>query len=153
MKIFLKGDNFIIYKIKNNSDIEKLNKEDIELNIKSMLNYIKKRYKKNISGFYNVILYKNNKYGLIFEINKESDLDFFPDVIDIKLKIEDNLDIYLKFDDYFLINNYNVYYYNNLYYVNINDICDKDIILLSDYYNIVYGKELKKIENKLKIVN
>ena len=103
MKIVVLDDNFIIYKLKNNLDIDNLSKEEIERNIKKILIYVKKRYLKSISGFYNVILYSNKKYGLILEVNKESDLDFFPDLVDIKLKIVSDFDIYLKFDDYFLI--------------------------------------------------
>ena len=152
MKIVVLDDNFIIYKLKNNLDIDNLSKEEIERNIKKILIYVKKRYLKSISGFYNVILYSNKKYGLILEVNKESDLDFFPDLVDIKLKIVSDFDIYLKFDDYFLIKDYEVYYYDNYFYVNIDDLSNKDIICLSDYYEITYGEGLDKIRCKLKLV-
>ncbi len=150
MKITFLGDNFIIYKLKNN--IDNLSKEDIERNIKKVLNYVKKKYLNSISGFYNVTLYTNNKYGLIIKVDKESDIDFFSDIIDIKLSLKENIPIYLKLDDYFLVKDYEVYYYNNSFYVDINDISDIDIIKLSDYYSIIYGNDLDKIKGKLKLV-
>lgn len=150
MKIIFLGDNFIIYKLKNN--IDNLSKEDIEKNIKKILNYVKKKYLKSISGFYNVTLYTNNKYGLILEVNRESEIDFFPDIIDIKLSLKEDIPIYLKLEDYFLIKDYKVYYYNNNFYVDINNISDIDIIKLSDYYSIIYGNNLDKIKDKLKLI-
>lgn len=150
MKIIFLGDNFIIYKLKNN--IDNLSKEDIEKNIKKILNYVKKKYLKSISGFYNVTLYTNNKYGLILEVDRESEIDFFPDIVDIKLSLKEDIPIYLKLEDYFLIKDYKVYYYNNSFYVDINNISDIDIIKLSDYYSIIYGNNLDKIKDKLKLV-
>lgn len=150
MKIMFLGDNFIIYKLKNN--IDSLSKEEIENNIKKILNFIKKKYLKDISGFYNVTLYINNKYGLILEVNKENEFDFFPDIIDIKLSLKEDIPMYLKLEDYFLIKDYEVYYYNNNFYVDINNISDLDIIKLSDYYSIIYGDSLNKIKGKFKLV-
>lgn len=152
MKIIVSDDNFIIYRLKNKENIENLGKEEIEKYIKKTLLHIKKRYLSSISGFYNVTLYMNKKYGLILEVNKESDLDFFPDLIDIKLKLERNALVYLKLDDYFLIKDYETYYYDNNFYVNIDDISDIDIVKLSDYYSLTYGDNLDKIKGKLRLV-
>lgn len=152
MKIIVSDDNFIIYRLKNKENIENLGKEEIEKYIKKTLLHIKKRYLSSISGFYNVTLYMNKKYGLILEVNKESDLDFFPDLIDIKLKLERNALVYLKLDDYFLIKDYETYYYDNNFYVNIDDISDIDIVKLSDYYSLIYGDSLDKIKGKLRLV-
>lgn len=152
MKIIVSDDNFIIYRLKNKENIENLGKEEIEKYIKKTLLHIKKRYLSSISGFYNVTLYMNKKYGLILEVNKESDLDFFPDLIDIKLKLERNALVYLKLDDYFLIKDYETYYYDNNFYVNIDDISDIDIVKLSDYYSLIYGDNLDKIKGKLRLV-
>ena len=151
MKYIFYEDDITIFIYKNIE--EKLNdKDNIEEYIKNILINIKKTYKKKISGYYIINIYQNKNYGVILEIKKEEDFDFFPDVVDIKVEIEEESEIYLEVEDYFLINKITdkIYIHDNNYYVNIEDINKKDILNLSEFYKIVYGKELDKIRDKLK---
>ncbi len=152
MKVTYNDDGFIIYNIKDKFNILEISKEEIEKKVKKMLLYIKRKFLKNICGFYDCLFYSNEKYGFILEVNKESDLDFFPDLVDLKLKIVKDSKIYLKFNDYFLIDKYNVYYYKDNYYVDIDEISEEVICLLSDFYEVIYGDKLEEIKGKLKLV-
>ena len=128
--------------------------KDIEKFLKDKIIKLKKKYHKDISGFYNVNVYQNNKYGLIIELIHESDIDFFKDLIDIKVNVYYDSDIYLELDDYFLIEKYkNKYFYNNKYYISIDDIPYIDIIALSDFYKYIYGNKLISIKNQFKVLN
>ena len=150
MKIVVNNDDFIIYKVGKCFDIKSLDKEYLEEEIKKVLLLVKKRLSKSISGFYNVVLYNNIYYGYILEVNKESDLDFFQELIDINLKIVNNAEMYLKFNDYFLINKYNVFKYLDNYYISIKDIKLNDLIKLSDFYDVIYGDKLSFAKSKFK---
>ena len=139
-------NNLISFNYRDEKDIEKFLKDKI---IK-----LKKKYHKDISGFYNVNVYQNNKYGLIIELLHESDIDYFKDLIDIKVNVYYDSDIYLELDDYFLINKYkNKYSYDNKYYISIDDISYIDMIVLSDFYKYIYGNKLLSIKNQFKVLN
>ena len=47
---------------------------------------------------------------------------------------------------------YNVYYYKDSYYVDIDEVNEEDICLLSDFYEVIYGDVLEEIKGKLKLV-
>jgi len=132
----------------NNPDLT--TKEEIEDYIKELIFRLRKKQKRNVSGFYNVDVYQNNHFGVIIEMQKEDDLDFFPDIIDLKINIKYNANLYVKVEDYFLIKDKEkVYYYKHNYYTDINYLENKELIKLSDFFTIIYGKELEKIKSKL----
>lgn len=149
MKIQINDENITIY-IFENINKENLEKENLEEYIKKIIINIKNRYKKKISGYYQIYVYQNNNYGLIIDMEKIDELDIFPDIIDIKVEVIYDSDIYLKFSDYFLIEKENnIFYYKDNYYLNINDINKKNLLKLSEFYTIVYGKELDNIIEQL----
>jgi len=146
VKIKIENNNLLMYI--NNPDLT--TKEEIEDYIKELIFRLRKKQKRNISGFYNVDVYQNNHFGVIIEMQKEDDLDFFPDIIDLKINIKYNANLYVKVEDYFLIKDKEkVYYYKHNYYTDINYLENKELIKLSDFFTIIYGKELEKIKSKL----
>ena len=57
-------------------------------------------------------------------------------------------------DDYVECNNFEIkiidgkvkiYYYDNNFYIDIDNLTNKEIIKLSEFYEITYGKEYEKI--------
>ena len=103
-------------------------------------------YHLKISGLYEVFAYENKKYGTILEIIKKEDL-FNPDIIDIKIKLFKNDNFYFKTKDFFIISNYNnIYYDNNYYYININNI--DNIINIIEFGDIIYNKKDNYLNNK-----
>lgn len=150
MKFVFKDNKIIIYLNKENIDFDISNKENLEKYIKELVLNIKKIYGYKISGSYNVNIYENKKIGLIIEFIKKESFDFFPDLIDLKLNIFYDSDVYLKLDDYFLIKKYrNIYYNNNNFYIDVTDLIKKDILILSEFGKYIYGKNLEKLKNKL----
>lgn len=152
MKIITNKDNFniIIYKDEINFDLKQ--KDSLEKYIKKIILNIKRKSLININGFYKIIVYHNEKFGIILDIIKEDELDFFKDFLDFKVLVNYNSDIYLSFEDFFLINNKNIYYKDNKYYINIKYLKEKDIIKLSEYSKVIYGENLNNIKHKLKFV-
>lgn len=138
MKVSLSNEDLIIYINKKLIDFDIYNKE-------KMLNFIKKivinltKNKLKISGFYKVKVYHNKNYGLIFKMHKEDSLDFFPDLIDLKLTIYYDTNMYLECDDYFIIKDYpNIKRINDKWYININDIKEKDYIKYCEFFKLIY---------------
>lgn len=138
MKIELTNEKIVVYLNNyyfNTSDKDKLIREIKDLFIKLI-----KIYKLSFSGIYKVNLYENKIYGSILEIIKQEELLFSRDLIDIKVSVKKNNDIYLKTSDYFVLANYqNIYYKDNNYYLNILDT--SNYLKLIEFCKIVYNIE------------
>ena len=146
MKIINAEEKIILYLYKNFFSTN--NKEIITKEIKDLFIKLIKYYKLSFSGIYDVYVYENKLYGTIIEIIKKDNLLFSPDLIDIKLKIKKDADIYLKTKDYFIFKDYkDIYYYNDCYYIKIN----KDYLKLVEFVEIEYEIDinlLKKLNKK-----
>lgn len=139
MKVDIKNDNFIIYVNKYLINYDMKNRKDIEENIKDLLIRIRKIYKIKLSGYYKIKVYQNDLYGLIFDCVKEDDLDFFPDLCDLKINILYDSKILLESDDFFIFNNNKkTYKKGNKFYINIKDLNELEIIKLSEFCKIKY---------------
>lgn len=139
MKVDIKNDNFIIYVNKYLINYDMKNRKDIEENIKDLLIRIRKIYKIKLSGYYKIKVYQNDLYGLIFECVKEDDLDFFPDLCDLKVNILYDSKMLLESDDFFIFNNNKkTYKKGNKFYINIKDLNELEIIKLSEFCKIKY---------------
>ncbi len=139
MKVDIKNDNFIIYVNKYLINYDMKNRKDIEENIKDLLIRIRKIYKIKLSGYYKIKVYQNDLYGLIFDCVKEDDLDFFPDLCDLKVNILYDSKILLESDDFFIFNNNKkTYKKGNKFYINIKDLNELEIIKLSEFCKIKY---------------
>lgn len=138
MKIELTNEKIVVYLNNyyfNTSDKDKLIREIKDLFIKLI-----KIYRLSFSGIYKVNLYENKIYGSILEIIKQEELLFSRDLIDIKVSVKKNNDIYLKTSDYFVFANYqNIYYKDNNYYLNILDT--SNYLKLIEFCKIVYNIE------------
>ena len=74
------------------------------------------------------------------------------DIIDLKIVICENEDIYLGFEDYYLFKNRKKYFLNNKYYVNLKEISKEEYLKVCEFCNIVYGEELSKIKQNKKLI-
>lgn len=138
LKVDIKNDNFIIYVNKYSINYDMKNKKDIEKNIKDLLLKIRKIYKIKLSGYYKIKVYQNDLYGLIFDCVKEDDLDFFPDLCDLKVNIIYDSKMLLESDDFFIFNNNKAYRKGNKYYINIKYLNEKEINRLSEFCKVKY---------------
>lgn len=153
MKFKIIDDKLIYFINKKCIDFDTENKESFERYIKNLVLNIKKIYGYKISGAYNVYIFENKNFGLIIEFIKKDELNFFPDLIDLKLSIFYDSEIYLKLEDYFLIKKYkNIYYDKECFYINVDELIKKDILILSEFGDFIYGDNLSEIKNNLKLL-
>ena len=124
---------------------------DVDINdyVKKLVLKLKKKYKLDIFGFYTVNVYLNNKFGAIIDIVKEEDIDFFVDLLDLKVNVFKDSPIYLKFDDYFILSRDDVCFYNNNYYILIDKLTYNEFIKVSEFCDFIYGSEFENIKSNL----
>ena len=151
MKIELTNEKIVVYLNNyyfNTSDKDKLIRE-----IKNLFIKLIKIYKLSFSGIYKVNLYENKIYGSILEIIKQEELLFSRDLIDIKVSVKKNNDIYLKTSDYFVFENYkNIYYKAST--KEFLEECEKKFFFLFDtYLNALNKKDtILDTSNYLKLI-
>lgn len=146
--IKLKKEDFNSINIFNHDDIEKF--------IKKILNKYLKKY--NIYGLVIFNIYKDNKYGMIIDIENRK-YSFLENNIEIKITFHlNNFFLYkLNYFDLFeniTIKNQNIYYYNDNYYLELNKwISNKNYLHLLEISEIIY-KNVDEIINKgIKVTN
>lgn len=151
MKITYKDETIIFYIKDNLIDIR--DKKELEIYLKKLIVLLKKKKIDIKSGLYLARIYENKKFGLIIELENIEELELFNDMIDLKILIYDNVEIYLKMSDYFLIMDVDKLYLDEYYYVNIDTIDNHKLIYLSEFCEYVYGDELESILKHAKKVN
>lgn len=111
--------------------------------VKVLINKLKDKLK--LSGFYRVIVI-NKKIGTFIEIVR-IEKSFYKNVLDLKIIIEEDK-VYFKTDDYFKIKDMNsIKYYNNNYYVLVDDSFN-NIIEKVEFGEFIFGDgELSLIDN------
>ena len=149
MKVeFIDNDS---YKIFINSDYKKDldldNKEELGKFIKSVILKIRKFYNILLEGLYEVHVYVIKFIGTVLEI-KNIDT-YLSKNIDLKIVVHNDEEIYLKVFKYELIKDYkSIKYFNNFFYVNVNDMEEKEIYKLVENTSIIYGNDLEEIKSK-----
>lgn len=146
--------NMIIYlqndRIKN---IDFSDKSDLQDYFKDLFVNLKNNYNININGYYYINVYKDKYYGCILEMKKEEldYMEYLDGQVDMNIVIDTNDTFLYEMNDYFnidksLINNVNVYKYNNKIYVKlVNNISNIKMGQLLEFSNIIYGDKCKKI--------
>ena len=154
MKIDIHDNNTTIYINKVFIDFDIKEKTELERFIMNIVLKLKKKKNNKLSGFYKAFVYSNNNYGIIIDLIKQDDLDLFPELIDLKLIIFYDSEIYLKTNDYFKVKDLNKYYkYSNNYYINISEINNNELLNLIEFSKIIYGNESYNLKEKLNIKN
>ena len=131
MKVVTSDNKIIIYSCKKEV-------EDINSYVKKLIFRLKKQYGINIFGFYQINVFKNSNVGMIIEIIKEDDIDFFEDFVDLKIKTYDNTDVYFVFNDYFFDKKKDIKIKDNNYYIDINTLSYKDFLFMTEFCDYVY---------------
>lgn len=123
--IIRKIDNTYIIRIINNKiDINELyNQEKVSKLFKKIILKIKEKY--NIKGLLDINVYTNNNYGMIIEIEV-----IYADLEEIDMHIHFHLDttFLIELNDLDILNEKEIYYYNNKFYTIYNVISDSPII-------------------------
>ena len=152
MKVIINNeDSFILFFNKLNN----INLDNYEEEFKKIFLSLKKYYNIKINGFYNIIVYINNYYGIILKVEKDNDLDVYYKQVDMHIIIEKDYTFLYKIEDYYFINNlnlFNIYYYNNEFYLEIKEkIEDKDMYNLIENSEIIF-ENIDVIKNKGKMI-
>ena len=137
MKVEMLSDKIIVYLLDN-----KKYKEDyyIKKLLINVFDNLKKYYNITFDSDYNLELYINRYYGMILEIKENEDF-IYDDIVNLKLNVlRDTLFLY-EVDDPLEYINYEIYYYNDKFYVNAK----REDINLIENSNLVYGDIVYKI--------
>ncbi|MBQ8472180.1 MAG: hypothetical protein IJ501_01610 [Bacilli bacterium] len=148
MKIEIIDEKIVLYLY--NYFFKSLDRDNITKEIKDIFIRLIKYYKLKINGIYEVLVYENKSYGTILEIVKLEELLFHPDLIDIKVKIFKDINIYLKTNNYFILDKFkDIYYKDNNYYIDIKNI--NNIINIIEFIDIIYNEKDNYLDNMLLI--
>lgn len=137
MKVEMLSNTIIVYLLDN----KKYNEDsDIKKILINVFDNLEKYYNITFTSDYNLELYINKYYGMILEIKENEDF-IYDDIVNLKLNVlRDTLFLY-EVDDPLEYINYEIYYYNDKFYVNAKR---EDINLIEDS-NLVYGDIVYKI--------
>lgn len=137
MKVEMLSDKIIIYLLDN----KKYNEDsDIKKMLIKVFDNLEKYYGITFTSDYNLDLYINRYYGMILEIKENEDF-IYDDIVNLKLNVlRDTLFLY-EVDDPLEYINYEIYYYNDKFYVNAK----REDINLIENSNLVYGDIVYKI--------
>jgi hypothetical protein len=137
MKVEMLSDKIIVYLLDN----KKYNEDsDIKKMLIKVFDNLEKYYDITFTSDYNLDLYINRYYGMILEIKENEDF-IYDDIVNLKLNVlRDTLFLY-EVDDPLEYINYEIYYYNDKFYVNAK----REDINLIENSNLVYGDIVYKI--------
>lgn len=137
MKVEMLSDKIIVYLLDN----KKYNEDsDIKKMLIKVFDNLEKYYDITFTSDYNLHLYINRYYGMILEIKENEDF-IYDDIVNLKLNVlRDTLFLY-EVDDPLEYINYEIYYYNDKFYVNAK----REDINLIENSNLVYGDIVYKI--------
>lgn len=137
MKVEMLSNTIIVYLLDN----KKYNEDsDIKKILINVFDNLEKYYNITFTSNYNLELYINRYYGMILEIKENEDF-IYDDIVNLKLNVlRDTLFLY-EVDDPLEYINYEIYYYNDKFYVNAK----REDINLIENSNLVYGDIVYKI--------
>ena len=146
MKIDFKDGNYIIYLNKYNViNMDFNNTKVLENDLKDLLLRLKKYYKIDIQGYYNITIYIDDYYGAILKIEEDDECyDYFDDTVALRLKKMKSIFLY-EIDDISYVSNYiNKFKIankkGNIYLTLIDNLNDNEYINLLEFSNIIYDK-------------
>lgn len=144
---FLSDEEFKIYINKEYLNIALEDEKKLYESLKKILLNMRKRHSYNIYGFYKVNIYKINELGYLFLFTKKEE-SFLCKTIELKIVKNNSEDVYFEFENYEeMFKKKKVKFYNNKFYINVEDV-NKDILYrLSEYFEIVIDDRLKYISN------
>ena len=146
MKIIFDGDCFTVFVLRKDNIV------DMTKYMKNLVLKLRKKYRKDISGFYKVDVYLNEKIGLIAHFFKEDELEFFRDIIDLKVTVFEDACVFLEFDDYFLLCDKNVYFWKGKYYIDLDDVSLDEFYGVVEFCKFVFGYELDTLKSYFDLV-
>ena len=133
-------DIYIKKELINNIDFN--NKEDLEKYLKKLFKNLKIKYNIVIQGFYDITVYKDKYYGVIFHLEKDNVeyYDYFKNQVDMRIITIDTEFLYLVDDIPFnLLNKFDIIVDNSKIYLKIKKELNKlELMKLLEISRVVY---------------
>lgn len=137
MKIEVKDGKIIVYLYQYRFSFK--DKEILHKEIKTLFIKLIRKYNLELFGFNKVNIYENKIYGAILEIENVGIDNFYPEIIDLKINVYNDVSFFFEFDDdYNILNYHDIQMENNRYYLEIKN--NDDIINYIEYGKIIYKK-------------
>lgn len=144
MKIDFINNTYIVYLNKYNIiNFDFNNTSILEDNLRNLLMRLKKYYKLDIRGYYNIVIYIDDYYGVILEISEDDNYyDYFSDTVSLRMKknktrfkyeVEDIS--YISIDKFKISNRK-----DKIYLEIIDDLSEKEYLELIEISKIIYDK-------------
>ena len=135
-------DIYIKKKFLNNLDFN--NKDDLEKYLKKLFKTLKNKYDLTIEGFYDITVYIDDFYGVIFHLEKE-DLDYydyFKNQVDMRLITVNTEFLYLVDDiPHDILSKVKVCVKDDNIYLKIRkELTEKEMMELTENSKIVFDK-------------
>ena len=90
---------------------------------------------------------------MIFDFEKEEGFDFFKDIVDLDVVLYDEAEVFLEFEDLFLMDKFNdIYVFNDKYYVDVDKISNNRFYKMLEFSQLVFGERLEEIKNSFGLV-
>ena len=135
-------DIYIKRELIDNIDFD--NKEDLEKYLKKLFKILKNKYDIIIEGFYDITMYIDKHYGVVFHLEKEDIdyYDYFKNQVDMRI-ITINTDFLYLVEDipYNLLKKANVFIKDNQIYLKLKDNLTKlEVMQLLENSQVIYEK-------------
>lgn len=115
-------------------------KESVVEFVKNML--LKLRYRLSLQGFYKVKVYLHSKIGIFLELIQLDTVDYHYS-LDFRVIVYLDEKFYFRTKEYFILPNCDIYYLDEYYYCDVDNI--SDIFEIIEFGDFIYGKELYSI--------
>lgn len=144
MKIDFINNTYIVYLNKYNIiDFDFNNTNILEDNLRNLLMRLKKYYKLDIRGYYNIDIYIDESYGVILEVSEDENYyDYFSDTVSIRMKKNKTIFKYEVEDtSYISIDKFKISNIKDKICLEIIDTLDeKEYLELMEASKIIYDK-------------
>ena len=124
-------------------DVDFNNKEILEKYLKKLFKTLKNKYDIEIQGFYDITVYCDKYYGVIFHLEKDDIeyYDYYKNQVDMRIMTIDTEFLYLVDDIPFnLLNKVDIFIKNNNIYLKIKEELNKlEIMKLLEISKVVYN--------------
>lgn len=97
----------------------------------------------DLKGFYRVSV-SNKRIGTFIELFKISD-SYYKKVLDLKIIIDDEEEVYFKTRDYFIIKELNTIKYSDRYYYGLVDDSFDRVLEKVEFGKFIFGEELSVV--------
>ena len=118
-----------------------MNTDDLLHDTGRFIKTLKKKL--HLIGFYKVLVCRK-KFGIFIVLEKLED-SYYKGALDLKIVILDDLDVYFKTKDYFIIEgNQNIRFFNHDYYVLVDE-CFNPSYDKFEFGDFVFGYDISKL--------